>query len=88
MPKYVYYCHACRDEFEIKHSLQEKRENCEICKATKSLERKPAQIFLRKKDPIFSGEFEPGSVVKQSIEEAREELKIDQDNLSNREYKK
>ena len=87
MPKYVYFCKECKQTFETKHSLQKVCTICKICKADGKLERKPTGFFLNKKQSNLSGKTLPGEVVKATIEEVKEELKLDQDNLRKREYK-
>ena len=87
MPKYVYFCKECKETFETRHSLRKTYTICEICEAEDQLERKPAAFFLNKKEVKLAGKSPPGGVVKATIEEAREELRIDHDNLRKREYK-
>jgi len=88
LPKYIYFCAECETDFEIKHSLQEVHTKCENCGSDNSLERKPSRIFLAKKQGQLVGTFRDGAVVIDAIEEARQDLKQDQNNLKNREYKK
>ena len=88
MPKYVYFCKECEENFEIKHSLRETRTNCENCGGKDSLERRPSEIFLAKKQSKFAETSEAGAIVKSAIEEATQDLKQDKDVLKNRMYKK
>jgi len=88
VPKYIYFCKKCEVDFEIKHSLQEVYTNCEICGSDDSLERKPANIFLAKKQSRIQEKSVAGGAVKEAIKEARLDLKQDQHNLQNRSYKK
>ena len=67
MPKYHYRCKACLDEFLVRHSIKEKREDCEKCDAVGVLERIPSVPFIVKKDTA-------GGVVKKHIEEARQDI--------------
>ena len=87
MPKYVYFCKECKETFETRHSLRKTCTICEICEVEDQLERKPAVFFLSKKEAKLEGKSRPGEVVKATIEEAREELRIDHANLRKREYK-
>jgi len=87
MPKYVYYCKECEEEFEARHSLGKTLENCHICNHTNSLVRRPSSIFLNKKVTNLKGKSKPGSLVKAAIEEAKRDLKEERDKLSQRDYK-
>jgi|TARA_R100000664_G_C2692046_1_gene95796 L-lysine 2,3-aminomutase len=86
MPKYVYYCHSCDQSYEIRHSLSKVHKICEICNVEGELERKPAGFFLNKKVVELHTNSKPGKVVKATIEEAKEELKLEQARLKSREY--
>ena len=73
MPIYAYYCEACGLEMELEHSMSEEIEDCPICKAEKSLEKTPSLFMSR----VFK-EFvppKPGTIVKNFIQESKEELK-------------
>ena len=87
MPKYVYFCKECKETFEVRHSLQKTCTICELCDTEGNLERKPTGFFLSKKQSKSAGKSRPGEVVKTTIEEAREELRMEQQNLQKREYK-
>ena len=87
MPKYVYFCKECEETFETKHSLQKICTICQVCEAEGNLERKPTGFFLSKKQGNLTGKSQPGEVVKTTIEEAKEELELDQNKLKKREYK-
>jgi len=68
--------------------LQETCTICEICEMEGQLERKPASIFLTKKQSSFAENLEAGMVVKASIEEAHQDVANEKHRLKNREYKK
>ena len=87
MPKYVYYCEACEQSHEIRHSLSEIHKICKVCNVEGKLERKPAGFFLNKKTVELHTNSKPGKVVKAAIEDAKEELKLERDRLAKREYK-
>lgn len=82
MPRYVYHCEKCDDIFEYYHGMKEKKSECEVCKE---------QTLL--KLPHFSGivkkeiKQKPGSIVDNYIEEAREEIRREKDELRKTEYK-
>ena len=87
MPKYVYYCKDCEEEFEISHSLQETIEICQLCEVSNEVVRRPSTVFLNKKRGNLEAKITPGSVMKETIEESRQELKIEQEKLGTREFK-
>ena len=87
MPKYVYYCKKCDDEFELRHSLKEVVQICQLCDTIGEVMRRPSTIFLSKKNSDFGTKTKAGSVVKATIEEAKEELKQEQEKFSQRKYK-
>jgi|TARA_R110002020_G_scaffold72542_9_gene186675 putative FmdB family regulatory protein len=88
MPKYTYLCGECEMEFEVKHSIKERCEKCKNCGSEKSIERIPSGFFLSKKDTKNEHSSTPGHIVKEAIEEAREDLKQDKEALKKRVYNK
>lgn len=82
MPNYVYHCEKCDNIFEYYHGMKEKKTECEVCKE---------QTLL--KLPHFSGTIKKenkqkaGSIVENYIEETREEIKREKEQLKNTEYK-
>jgi hypothetical protein len=88
MPKYVYYCEECEKEFGVKHSLQEVVEICQLCNVSANIVRRPSTIFLSKKDDNLEAKIKPGSIVKEVIEESRQDLKVEQEKLAKREHNK
>ena len=88
MPKYIYHCKECDEDFEIRHSLQETCTVCKVCGIVNALERRPSAFFLTKKESQNEGKSKPGDVVKPAIEETRQALKQDQENLKGRMYEK
>jgi len=87
MPKYVYYCKKCEGEFEVRHSLKEIVQICQLCDSSSDVVRRPSAIFLSKKTTDFGKKNKVGSVVKETIEEATQELRAEQEKLTKREYK-
>jgi rRNA maturation endonuclease Nob1 len=87
MPKYVYRCHQCEGEFELRHSIGKTCEKCIICNQSGAFTRIPSSVFLSKKDDKFNEKNKPGSVVKETIKEIKEELSQERRNLSKRIYK-
>jgi len=86
MPKYAYYCKKCEGEFEVRHSLKEAVQICQLCNSPNEVERRPSTIFLSKKVADLGKENKVGSVVKQTIKEAAQELKAEQEKLTKRKY--
>jgi len=82
MPRYAYHCEKCDGVFEYYHTLSEKKTQCEVCKE---------QTLL--KVPHFSGivkkenKQKVGSIVETYIEEAKEEIKREKQDLKRVEYK-
>ena len=83
MPKYVYECKECGFTKEVVHSMQEKLKDCEECDTIESLIRIPSFNFLRHND---IGKAAKGEMVKDFIEESRNELKEDKKGLLRKEY--
>jgi len=87
VPKYVYYCNECKEEFEARHPLGETLENCNICHHAHSLVRRPSTIFLNKKFSNLEGKSKPGTLVRAAIEDATQDLKEEREKLTQRDYK-
>ena len=88
LPKYVYYCKECDQDFETKHSLQETCSMCKICGYEDTLVRRPSTIFLTQKTAELKGKSEPGGIIKATIEETRQDIRNEQEQLRKRVYKK
>ena len=87
MPKYTYHCHQCGENFEVKHSIGKTWNSCTICNKSGELTRIPSSVFLSKKDYKFDKKNKPGSVVKETIKDIKEELSTERERLSSRTYK-
>ncbi len=73
MPRYVYCCESCEQVFEQVHSIKVKLEDCHLCGMQDSLKRLPSItriIKFNRKDTQ-----KPGQVVKQHIEDAKQDMK-------------
>jgi len=84
MPKYLYFCSTCGDEFFAYHLMSErleKREECEDECLLKRLPSFPINVNKNKKEQ------KTGNVVKQHIKDAKEDLKNEQKKLKEKEYK-
>ena len=76
MPNYMYKCISCGQVINIFHSFAEKATDCELCGAENSLQRDFSAPFT------FTGKSiekksQPGQVVNEFIEQAKEQIKKD-----------
>jgi putative FmdB family regulatory protein len=76
MPRYIYRCKACTNEFEIFHGMSEKLENCEECSGI--LFRVPSATFTTTKT---TGTKKPGQMVKEFIQDAKEEVEAEKEKM-------
>ena len=75
MPNYVYKCMSCEKVISIFHSFSEKATDCGLCSAKESLRRDYSTPFnLASKTKV-------GEVVRQHIEDTREEIKQEKERL-------
>ena len=86
MPRYIYKCKACEVVFQTVHSIKEKLTDCEECDSKGVLQRVPSmpQILVKNQDDKKRA---VGSVVKEYIENVREEVEEEKRELSNQVYK-
>jgi putative FmdB family regulatory protein len=68
MPKYVYSCSQCEQEFEVRHGMKEVLNLCVYCGEKDSIQRIPQLTNIIQKDAV-------GQKVKEAIEENRKVLK-------------
>lgn len=73
-PRYAYRCKACSDTFEISHSLNKKLKDCLECEKKDALERVPFFPIRTKALPLEEQK-KVGQVVKEYIEDTKEEVK-------------
>ena len=74
MPNYVYKCISCEKTVNIFHSFSEKPTDCGLCGVENSLRRDYSTPF-NVSYKATNTKKEVGQVVRQHIEEAREEIK-------------
>ena len=75
MPSYVYECSDCKYVTEVFHSMSEERTDCETCGAENTLNKIPeVPIYLKKNDA--------GNIVKQHIEEAKQQVREDKERMT------
>ena len=72
MPRYTYRCRTCVREFEVFHGMSEKLENCDECSGV--LFRVPSTTFTTTKTSTTE---KPGQVVKEFIQDAKEEIEAE-----------
>ena len=81
MPRYIYKCQACELVFQKVHSIKEKLKDCEECDSQDTLQRIPTMpLVLTKKKT--NEKREVGTLVKNYIEEVREEVKQEKKDLT------
>ena len=73
MPKYCYKCSVCSNEYEVRHGMTERLEDCKVCGNEGVLIRIPQLTNIVRKQE--QGERETGSLVKEYIEENKEILR-------------
>ena len=80
MPRYEYRCSECSAIFTIRHSIKETIDECKECGIKNAVEKIPASFLTVKKQ-------EAGKVVKQHIEEVKQDLLQEKESLQRQEYK-
>ena len=86
MPRYTYRCENCETVFQIVHTIKEKLKDCEECNSKDTLKRVPSMpLVLIKKQGDEKRQV--GSLVKEYIECAKEDLQEEIRELSNKVYK-
>ena len=76
MPRYAYRCKSCVREFEVFHGMSERLESCDECSGT--LFRVPSATFTTMKTDAKN---KTGQVVKEFIEDAREEIEAEKEKM-------
>ncbi len=82
MPTYRYKCQSCDITFEKFHSMSETVEKCVQCES--SVTRIPSLNFNLKKSPSHS-KAQPGSLVREYIKDAKEDLKQQKKDIKGKE---
>tara|TARA_R100000005_G_C4859825_1_gene121847 strand:- start:161 stop:418 length:258 start_codon:yes stop_codon:yes gene_type:complete len=85
MPTYVYKCGECEEIFEYFHSYKVKMTTCESCgsEALNKMLNTPVNIAKR----LNKGNASPGKIVKETIEETKQEMEREKKRLRSRENK-
>ena len=85
MPRYVYKCQVCEIVFQKIHSIKEKLVDCCECNSDNSLRRIPSMPVVIKTTETDTKR-QVGSLVKEYIEDVKEDLKEEKKKLSNQVY--
>ena len=80
MPKYFYRCTDCNYEFEIYHSMKECLDFCDQCEL-KTLIRVPSLVYTNIVKKNKKTKKVVGSVVKEFIEDTKQQLKSEKQML-------
>ena len=72
MPRYVYRCYSCKQEFEISHGMFHEQDICILCKRRDCIEKIP---HFQIKKQTNSENTRVGKVVDDFIVDAKKELK-------------
>ena len=83
MPTYTYQCTKCEFVFEEFHLMSETVESCKKCDSP--VRRVLSSDFFVSKTSVSNKE-KPGSLVRQYIEDVKEEVKREKKSLSTKEY--
>ena len=86
MPRYIYKCEKCGIIIQIAHSIKEKLTNCEECVLENSLKRIPTMPLILNKTEDNQKQ-KAGTLVKEYIEDVKEDLKQEKKELSSQVYK-
>ena len=88
MPRYSYKCSDCNEVVEVWHSITEKLENCQACNKEHCMEKIPSNFSLAFNKENSKSSSRPGDLVKQSIEEFKQDLKQQKKDMINQEVNK
>ena len=86
MPRYTYECETCKEVFDLVHSMSHKPEQRDECKDECELNKVPAKLTILNSNSDEAGN-KVGTVVKDSIEEFRQDLKKEKKRLKSAMYK-
>tara|TARA_R110002126_G_scaffold138553_2_gene283025 strand:+ start:339 stop:605 length:267 start_codon:yes stop_codon:yes gene_type:complete len=83
MPKYFYKCSSCAATTTHYHAMSDCRKDCTECDSPGSLVKKPSSFNLE--GPHHDNK-KTGQIVKQSIEDFKEDLESQKQDLANQIY--
>jgi len=78
MPRYVYKCGVCGSSFVTVHGMMEDQDHCDICFESSCVSRIPQMPSVKHKT-------DAGKVVKEFIDDARDELTKEKKRLASEE---
>mgnify|MGYP003135594223 CR=1 FL=1 len=83
MGLYSYFCKGCEKNFEVRHPYKERLEVCPYCseKNPTKILNNPIKIINKRKSPDLS---KAGTIVKDSIQSAKEDIKKEKTNYRKR----
>ncbi len=82
MPKYRYICDNCQNDFFKYHSISKILEDCQFCNEVGTLKKVPTAFRLLNDEKNNK----TGQIVKNSIEEFRQDLKDEKERLKKDEW--
>ena len=86
MPRYTYECETCKEVFDLVHSMSHKPEKRDDCKDECELNKVPTKLTILNSNSDEAGN-KVGTVVKDSIEEFRQDLNKEKKRLKSAMYK-
>ena len=81
MPRYTYECELCDEVFDLIHSMSHKPSNKDGCEQKCVLKKIPSNLTILKSNKGSETNFKVGSVVKNSIEDFKGDLKKEKKRL-------
>ena len=79
MPRYEYKCSECLGTFTVRHSIKETISKCEECESEGTIKKIPTSFMSVKPQSV-------GKIVKNHIEEIKQDLRQEKKDLKNQEY--
>ena len=79
MPRYEYKCSECLNTFTIRHSIKETISECKECGSEDTIQKVPTSFLSIKKQKA-------GAVVRQHIEEVKQDLRQEKIDLRNQDF--
>lgn len=83
MPQYVYRCQECKQDFEVRHGMSYEDQTCIFCSSSKVFKLPQGNLTKAKTNTTHPGK--PGKLVKEYIEEVKQEVKKEKHDLKKKE---
>jgi putative FmdB family regulatory protein len=87
MPRYTYECEICEEVFDLVHSMNDKPKSRKECENSCVLKKIPSNLTILNSNTKDTTQ-KAGAVVKDSIEEFKDDLKQEQKRLKSVYYEK